>query len=167
MNKDFEIAAIARMIEANSYELQMYNSLKVGDGVIDIQYADYFNKENPFVGHIVVYSNGLITYSINNQQYLNRIYNDYAKISGIMHEPKPEVFDPNQTHVSNDLDKERFERAKQFVKSLNIELKYVTEEQINQDYLEKYEDVTVDDLVENSNKLEEQDYDEGEYHHSK
>ena len=164
MSKDFNMEAIGYMIDEDSEDRYIVSSIKPGDGAITINYNDY-SCEYPYVGNITVYSNGAITCSIDNQKYINKIYNDYVAISGEKHEPLPDEIGNYRTIISNDEDIERFKRAKVFLAEKNIELKTASERRMESEMLERYDDVTIDDLVAGTDRQEEKDYDEGEYHH--
>ena len=164
MNKDFKMEAVGYMIDEKSYDRYVVSSIKPGDGAISIIYSDY-SCEDPCVGEIIVYSNGAITCSIENPKYLNKIYNDYVAISGEKHEPLPEEIGIYREIISTDEDVERFKRVKIFLAEKNIELKTASEKSMESDMIDKYKDVTIDDLINGSNRQEEKDYDEGEYHH--
>lgn len=164
MNKDFNMEAVGYMIDEESEDRYVVSSIKPGDGAISIIYSDY-SCEDPCVGNITVYSNGVITCSIENQKYLNKIYNDYVAISGEKHEPLPEEIGIYREIISKDEDVERFKRVKIFLAEKNIELKTASEREMENEMISEYEDVTVDDLVASADRQEEKDYDEGEYHH--
>lgn len=165
MYKDFEIIGIESYIKEDSLALEYLDDIKPGDSIIEIRYCDYGDSEFPYVGSIFAYSNGIISLTVANKKYMNRLYADYANISGIIHEPKPMEFTPYAEVQSPDRDVERYARAKQFLKDRRIELKYSSEVELEREDYERLEDLTIDDLVNNSNSLEERDYDEGEYHH--
>ena len=54
---------------------------------------------------------------------------------------------------------------KNFLAENNIPLKTASEKDMERELMEEYNDVTIDDMIEGSNRAEENDYDEGEYHH--
>ena len=167
MSKNFEIEATASVIDEDSVYLDVSKNLKVGDALIEISYSsDNPEIKHPYLGSITVFSNGVINLLVSNKLYVDRLYHDYKIISGESFEPKPTDFDPYAEITSPDMDRTRFLRAKQFLDDNNIELIYSEEEKVDEYYYDKYFSKTVDDLVEGSNKLEEKDYDEGEYHHS-
>lgn len=164
MSKDFNMEAIGYMIGEDSEDRYIFASLQPGDGAITINYSDY-SCEDPYVGSITVYSNGSISCSIDNPKYINRIYNDYVRISGEKHEPLPEEIGIYRTIIGKEEDVERFKRVKEFLAENNIELKTASEREMENEMISEYEDVTVDDLVASADRQEEKDYDEGEYHH--
>ena len=162
----FEIEAIASVIDKDSFYLNLIDSLKPGDGSIELRYGNSSSSEHPYLGSITVYSNGIITLTVSNKLYANRLYYDYKTISGESYEPKPEYFSPYGELVSKDFDKGRFLRIRDFIKEHNISLTYAEEEKIADYYFNKYFALTDDDLLNGSEKLEKKDYDDGEYHNT-
>ena len=163
MNRKSKRETIAYMVDEESEDLYLVPSVKVGDGAIEIVYVDE-NSKKPYVGSITVYSNGAITCTILNKEYTEMIFQDYLAISGETRELNPEDYGAYSFITSEVNDVERFKRIKQFLTDNNIELKYASEEQMKLDFFKKYDDVTIDDLIENENKQEENDLDEEEIH---
>ena len=117
--------AIASVITDETLGLDYFDDLKAGDSKITILYLnEKNNRGNNVVGEITCYSNGEIYLNINNSKYEDEIYNDYLKINGDNKEPKPKGGLYKMPLLSNNHDKKRWTRLKQFVFDNNIELDY-------------------------------------------
>ncbi len=126
--------AIASVIDEESVTMEILDNLKIGDGKISIDY--YLDNCDYSFGSITVYSNGGIIVVIDEEEYANVIYNDYLKINGSNPQSLQDMkADYGMSTISNDFDKERWNRVKKLIADNNIELRYL--EDINMDRAEE------------------------------
>lgn len=163
MNRKCKREALAYMVGEDSPDLYDVPSVKVGDGAISIEYVDT-SSNHPYVGIITVFSNGAMSCSITNRDYKEMLSQDYLTISGDGKEPESVDFGAYTFITSEDNDPERFKRIKQFLVDNNIELKYASEQEMDNERLEQYEDLNIDDLIEYENIIEDRENDEDEFH---
>ena len=76
-------------------------------------YFDYVNKEGNYVGNIIVGENGSFEWHIIDMSYLDDIFKVIQFING-----KPTI--DRLENVMNDLDNNRWEKAKLYIKSNNL-----------------------------------------------
>ena len=136
--------AIGSVVDEETIDLDVVENLKIGDGRICIEYY-LDNAEYPF-GCLIVYSNGGICVDIDNVEYGDVIYKDYLLINGANPLPRQGIIASIEMPIIGiDYDKDRWKRAKDFLKENDIELTYL--EDINMDRAEE-EHLTYEDYLE-------------------